>query len=34
MDQEDIFEKVKGCLVAALDVEPDEVSRSASLIRN
>jgi acyl carrier protein len=31
MTHEDIFEKVKDCLVAALDVEPEEVIRTASL---
>lgn len=31
MDHEQIFEKVRECLVAALDVEPDEVQPNASL---
>lgn len=31
MDHEDIFAKVRDCLVAALDVEPEEVSLEASL---
>ena len=31
MDHEDIFAKVRDCLVAALDVEPEEVRLDASL---
>lgn len=31
MDQTEIFDKVKDCLVQALDVEPDDVSPTASL---
>ena len=31
MEHAEIFEQVRECLVAALDVEPDEVSLSASL---
>lgn len=31
MEQQEIFDKVKGCLVEALDVEPTEVTRSARL---
>lgn len=31
MQQQEIFEKVRDCLVEVLDVEPDEVDRSSKL---